>query len=316
MSEKDSLAGKAGEPGDGFAIRLYPVDDGEHLRLEDIWSVIAESRWLIAALAIGLAAAAVAASFLITPVYRAQVLLAPVAPDRPASGLAGLAGQFGGIAALAGMGVGADDNTAKSIAILRSRDFTQRFIRANGLMQVLFADIWDPKAGTWTVKDPGEVPDDWRAFEKFDQSVRSISRDTETGLVTLTIDWTDPAVARDWANALVRDVNAEVRGRTIEQSRRNIEFLQGQLSETDEVELRTAVYALMESEMKNAMLATVRSESAFEVIDPAVAPQKKSWPNRGLLAALGFATGLTLGIILAFLRRAFRPARGSATRDR
>ncbi len=313
MPEKEVSSTGARVPEDGFAIRLYPVDDGAQLRLADVWAIIADSYGLILALAVGVAAAAIAASFLITPVYRAQVLLAPVSSDRSASGLASFASQLGGIAALAGMGIGPGDQTARSIAILRSREFTQRFIESNGLMQVLFADLWDPQAGAWRVDDPADAPNDWRAFERFDQGVRGVAQDAESGMVTLTIDWTDPEVARDWANALVRDVNAEVRSRTIEQSRRNIEFLQSQLAETNEVEMKSAVFSLMESEMKNAMLATVRSESAFEVIDPAVAPQKKYWPNRGLIAALGLAAGLAFGVVAAFLRRALRPEGKAAT---
>lgn len=307
MADKQVASTAAQDQDEGFAIRLYPLDDRAQLSLAEVWTVIADGRWLIASLAVGFSIAAIAASFLITPVYRAQVLLAPVATERPPGGLAGFASQLGGIAALAGMGVGFSDNTAKSIAILRSRDFTQRFIEANGVMPLLFADAWDADRSAWLVADPSEAPDDWQAYERFDKGVRGVTQDAETGLITLTIDWTDPVVARDWANALVRDVNSEIRTRTIEQSRRNVEFLQGQLAATNEVELKAAVFSLMESEMKNAMLATVRSEYAFEVLDPAVVPQKKFWPNRGLLAALGLAAGMMLGVIAAFLRRAMRP---------
>ena len=43
--------------------------------------------------------------------------------------------------------------------------------------------------------------------------------------------------------------------------------------------------------------------NAFEIIDPAIMPEKPNWPNRILLAALGLFAGFGAGVILVFLRR-------------
>ena len=55
------------------------------------------------------------------------------------------------------------------------------------------------------------------------------------------------------------------------------------------------------------MLANVRQEYAFRVIDPATAPEKRSWPNRTLLALLGAFAGFVVGTFLVFVR-SDRPA--------
>ena len=293
-------------PSAGYALRLYPIDEAEEIKLVDLWRVMWDGRWLILSLAVIGALAAVVAAFVITPVYRAEVLMAPVTAERSGGGLAALAGQLGGIAALAGVKLGTDDSTAEAIAILRSRAFTEQFIERNNLMPVLYAEAWDQATGTWNVADAADTPTPWRAYGLFDKSIRSVVQDTETGLVTLTIDWVDPQVARDWANGLVEEVNANVRNRAIEQSKRSIDFLRDQLKVTTELELRAAVFGLMETEMKNAMLANVRTEFAFEVIDPAVVPEKRHWPNRTLLAVLGLSAGLLLGVLSVFVRRSIR----------
>jgi uncharacterized protein involved in exopolysaccharide biosynthesis len=306
MHQNDQGNAGTTPPGDGYAIRLYPIAEEKELRLAELWRVVVDGRWLVAALAVGGAVLAIAASFLITPVFRAQVVMAPVTIDRTGGAFSSLAGQLGGFAALAGVNLAADDTSVKSIATLRSRDFTERFIRKNNLMPVLFAEHWDAASGAWNVSDAAETPDMWDAFDRFDQSVRGVEQDVETGLVTVTVDWTDAAIARDWANRLVDDVNLELRARAIDESKRRIEYLQGRLKETTEVELRAAVFGLVEAEMKNAMLSAVRTDFAFDVIDPAVAPQKRYWPNRGLLAVLGFAAGALIGLVWVFVRRALR----------
>jgi uncharacterized protein involved in exopolysaccharide biosynthesis len=290
---------------EGYAIRLYPIDEAEEIRLLDLWRVLWNRRLTIMLFAAAGAVTATIAAFLITPMYRAEVLMAPVGNERGGA-LASLAGELGGIAALAGISLGTDSSSAEALATLRSRAFTEHFIEKNNLMPVLFADVWDPAKGAWDVDDPADVPTLWRASERFDNSIRSVTQDAETGLVTLTVDWKDPELARAWANGLVQEVNAALRGRAIQQSRKSIEYLRKELQGISEVELRAAVFDLMEAEMKNAMVSTVRTEFAFEVIDPAVVPEKRYWPNRWLLAVLGLAAGLLLGVLAVALRQSYR----------
>lgn len=292
--------------GDGYAIRLYPIWEEGELKLIELWRVVVDGRWLVAGLAAACAVLAIAASFLISPTYRAQLTMTPINVDRTGGAFSSLAGQLGGFAALAGVNLAADDTSVKSIATLQSRAFTERFILKHNLMPVLFAEQWDAQRGAWNVSAPDEAPDLRDAFDRFG-SVRGVEQDAETGLVTVTVDWTDAVIARDWANLLVDDVNQELRAKALDESKRRIAYLQGRLGETNEVELRAAVFGLVEAEMKNAMLSAVRADFAFEVIDPAVAPKKRYWPNRGLLAVIGFAAGMMLGLVWVFVRRAARP---------
>jgi uncharacterized protein involved in exopolysaccharide biosynthesis len=288
---------------EGYAVRVYPISEAEEIRLIDLWRVVWAGKWRIASASVIGAVLAVALSFLITPEYRSEAVLSPVGSGSGGGPLASLAGQLGGLGSLVGLNLGVDDRSAESIAVLRSRSLTQRFIEKNALLPILFYEDWDEASKSWRVDDPEDVPNLWKAYERFDRKVRSVTQDAETGLVTLSIDWIDPLQARDWANGLVAEVNADMRNRAIEQSKKNIEFLRGQLQNTNEVELRTAAFGLMEAEMKNAMLSAVRTEYAFEVIDPAITPEKPSWPNRILLAALGFFAGFATGLFLLFLRR-------------
>jgi len=308
--ERNASSSRGSERGieeGGYAVRLYPLDESEEIRLLDLWRAVWSGKWLVVLASFALAVLAVLASFLITPEYRSQAVLSPVGSSS-GGGLAALAGQFGGLASLAGLNLGAEDNVAESIAILKSRALTERFIRERNLLPVIFHDDWDAGKNAWDV-DPDDVPTLARGVERFDKSIRTVNQDVETGLVNLSVDWIDPVLARDWAQGLIAEVNADMRGRAIDQSKRNIEFLKGQLEATDAVELRTAVFSVMESEMKNAMMAAVRTDFAFEVIDPPVVPEKPAWPNRILLAVVGFFLGGMIGVLVVLMRH---PKAGTA----
>jgi LPS O-antigen subunit length determinant protein (WzzB/FepE family) len=61
------------------------------------------------------------------------------------------------------------------------------------------------------------------------------------------------------------------------------------------------MYRLIEAETKTLMLANGRSEYAFTIVDPAVAPEMRIRPRRTLIALLGLSFGLLLGTAVAFL---------------
>lgn len=289
-------------PGGGrdYAFRVYPIDDTSEVRLADAWRIVMARKWLIVSCTLVAAVAAAAISLLMTPIFRSTVLVVPVRDPMESQGLGGLASQMGGLAALAGINLTPANNTAESLATLRSRAFTEQFIKEHQLMPILFAQDWDETTRSWRVPAP-DAPTMWDAYDLFD-SIRRVEEDVQTGLVTVSIDWPDPHLAAEWANALIRDVNESLRTRAIEESRRNLAFLQKELEKSSEIELRTALYSLVEAEMKNAMFASGKAEYAFRVIDPAVAPERRHSPNRVLIVLLGATAAFLLSVLFVIVR--------------
>jgi uncharacterized protein involved in exopolysaccharide biosynthesis len=283
-----------------YAFRVYAVDDSDEVRLVDLWRVVWRGRWLIVITALSFAFVAGLATYLITPVYRATVLVAPTAETMGGTGLASLAGQLAGVAALTGVNLGGNNRTAEAVATLRSRAFTEKFIRERKLLPILYADRWDESAQQW-LDESGEPPSMWAAYELFN-SLRSIDEDVTTGLFTVDVNWTDPQLAAEWANGLIDDVNGMLRTRAVAESRQNLDFLGDELEKNSQVQLQTTIYGLIEAEMQNAMLANVKQEYAFRVIDPAKVPEKTHWPKRLLITLLGFAAGLVIGTLAAVFR--------------
>jgi uncharacterized protein involved in exopolysaccharide biosynthesis len=289
-----------------YAFRVYAVDDSDEVRLMDLWQIVWRGKWLIVACAVGLAFLAAISTYLITPVYRASVLVAPTSETSGGTGLAALAGQFAGVAALTGLNLGGNNRTAEAVATLRSRAFTEKFINERGLLPILYADRWDAGTRQWR-DESGEPPSMWAAYELFN-SLRSIDEDVTTGLYKVDVNWTDPQLAAEWANGLIGDVNGLLRTRAIGESRQNLDFLRSELEKNSQVQLQTTIFGLIEAEMQNAMLANVKQEYAFKIIDPAKVPEKTHWPKRLLITLLGFGAGLVIGMFAAVVRA---PARGA-----
>lgn len=283
----------------------YPPNQDEEIDLREYWRVLVDHKKLIALITGVATATALAIALLLTPIFRAEVLLAPAAQDK-AGGLGALAGQFGDLAALAGISLGGGDTTQEAIATLKSRALTEAFIKEKNLLPVLFADEWDAEKKKWKTNDSEDIPTLWKAYEVFDEDIRSVAADKKTGLVTLAIEWEDPAVAAEWANELVKRVNLQRQKEAIEEAERSIAYLQKQLARTGSVEVQQSIYRLVEAQTKSIMVAQSREDFAFKVIDPAVPPEEKVKPKRALLVAVGIFGGLFLSVIGSFVASANR----------
>ena len=297
-------------PVPGGRVEAY-ADDTE-ISLYDLWRVVSKHR----AIVLGIAAAAVLLAGLVTwlktPLYRAEVLLAPVTEQDSSNRYLQPFREFGNIAALAGVNLNRGDKKSESIATLKSRKFTEQFIRDNKLERILFADLWDEKNQRWEVSDETEIPTLWDSYEIFNKRVRSIREDRNTGLVTLSIEWQDPEIAAQWANDLVTSVNQTLRQQTVETSNRAIAYLQEQLGKTSVVELQQVLHQLIESEMKKTIFANINEDYAFKVIDPATVPEEPFNVRLLMTLVLSAILGLILGVVVALIINAVRTGRDAA----
>jgi uncharacterized protein involved in exopolysaccharide biosynthesis len=254
----------------------------EELSLREFLGILKRVRWAIISIVVIAALIAGIAASLLPKTYRATVLMAVVTSNSgsgPAGALGSLVSQMGGLGSLAGISTGADSKKAESVAVLQSEVLTERYIADNRLLPVLYASKWDNVSNRWKELDTTKVPTLWKANEYFKKNIRTVTTDPKSGLVTLTINWSNSAVATKWANDLVKLANDYLRKKAIDESERNIAYLNGQATQTDVVGVKQAIYTLMETEINKAMMARGSDEYAFKILDPAVAPENPFSPR-------------------------------------
>ena len=285
-------------------MKSFGPDD---LSLRDVWIILWQARFQIAAVT-ALFTLAAGCAFVVSPTwYEASVEMSVVSQSGDHLGGAGSAlSQIGGLASLVGLSGTDDSSKAESIALLQSEILTEKYIHDNDLLPVLFSSKWDSTNKAWKATDPAKVPTLWKGNEYFRTSVRSVTEDPKTGLTKLTIRWRDPRVAARWANELVKNADDNLRNKAIQESSRNISFLNDQAQKTTVVEMQKAVYSLLEEETKKMMLARGGDDYAFKVIDPAVAPERPSTAGPVVWVLAGFFGGLLVATTLAFVRRGLR----------
>lgn len=242
--------------------------------------------------------------FTTKPTFRAESVV--VSARESGLNRAGMLGsELGGLASLAGVDLSQNNGpNQQAAAVLESRYLAEDFVKRNDLVRVL-------------LPDSGKPPTLWRAAKRFKEELLVIRKDQRRGTTTVSVEWTDPAIAARWANDYVALADELIRNRAIQDATRNIAYLNGQLAKTNDVELRRVMYSLVEEETKTLMLANGGTQYAFEVVDPAVAPELKVGPHRLLMTLVGFTLGLgaagTVVYIWDSVARQRRKTRGGGT---
>jgi uncharacterized protein involved in exopolysaccharide biosynthesis len=246
------------------------------------------------------------AAFTMTPIYRAQAILAPVETEQSNSGMLGALGALGSLTSAIGLG-GEQPVTNKdeAITIMRSRAFTEKFVHDNDLLPILFEEDWNAATESWRITEPDEVPTLYWAFKLFDEELRTISIDSSTGLVTLAIEWKDPDLAAQWVDEHIKRVNDITRSRVVTDATKRLAFLNEEVAKTNLVGVRQAIFSIIEGQYNSIALATTQEEYVFRIVDPALPPVEPARPNKLLMIAGGIVAGGLLAIALAL----FRPRR-------
>jgi uncharacterized protein involved in exopolysaccharide biosynthesis len=251
--------------------------------------------------------------------YKATVLLAPAQSD--SSDLSGALGQLGGLASLAGVDIGGGDSSEAQMAqeIMKSWSFIDVFIAENNISVEVYAaegwsrgsnelqiddDIYDAETKTWLVENDntGEVgpPSSWVLFEAFSERL-VVSENKKSGLVSVSIEYYSPQIAKQWLDMYVAAINAHMQQRQMEKVTNNINYLQAQIENTSIAEMREVFYTIIAEQTKNKMLAEASPEYAFVAVSPSMVPEEKSQPERAFICIIGTLLGGILSVLLVLV---------------
>ncbi|WNO61682.1 Wzz/FepE/Etk N-terminal domain-containing protein [Rheinheimera sp. MMS21-TC3] len=273
----------------------------DNITLDELFAVIWQRKWSIMIFVFICSVGAVFYTLSLPNIYRAEMILAPAGEDSSLK----LPGQLGGLAALAGVNLGSSSGKDKTLAIevLKSRGFMMRFIEKYDLYVPAFAAKgWDRETDTLIINEKLYDPErqEWVREHKPYQQVKpsslevhkefektfNLDQDKLTGMIKVSLQHYSPALARDWLTLMVKELNEDIRVRTINEAESSIAFLQKHVNEAEIADIRTMLYLLIEEQTKNLMLANVRDEYVLKVVDPAVVPEEKYGPKRALIVVL------------------------------
>ena len=290
----------------------------DEIDLRELFSVLWAGKTKIIAITAVFAVASVIYALSVPNQYKATALLAPAQSD--GGGLSGALGQLGGLASLAGVSIGGGESSESQIAqeIMKSWSFVEGFIADNDLAVEVYAaegwsrvsnqlkidnDVYEVETKSWLVEDVTLVkrdsPTSWQLFEAFSENFRV--RRQKSGLVSVSIEYYSPQIAKQWLDLYISAINKHMQARQVEKVSNNISYLEAQIGKTSIAEMREVFYTIIEEQTKNKMVAEASPDYAFVAVSPSMVPEEKSQPKRALICILGTLLGGMLSVLLVLV---------------
>ena len=291
----------------------------DEIDLRELFSVLWAGKVKIIAITAVFAVASVIYALSMPNQYKASALLAPA--QQESGGLSGALGQLGGLASLAGVSIGGGESSESQIAqeIMKSWSFVEGFIADNDLAVEVYAaegwsrvsnqlkidnDVYEVETKSWLVEDAHTgkegPPTSWQLFEAFSDKL-SVSEDKKSGLVSVSIEYYSPQIAKQWLDLYISAINKHMQARQVEKVSNNISYLEAQIGKTSIAEMREVFYTIIEEQTKNKMVAEASPDYAFVAVSPSMVPEEKSQPKRALICILGTLLGGMLSVLLVLV---------------
>lgn len=251
--------------------------------------------------------------------YKSQAILIPT----EATGkLGGLSGSLGSVGALAGINIGGggEKKSVVALELMKSRAFFAAFMQKYQLkVQLMAAKGWDP-ATKQLLLDPeiydaskqlwlrpaiglrAAEPSDQECYEAF-MRIFASSQDKLTGVITISLEFVAPDLAQRWLQLYLDELNLQMKQRDISEADESIQFIQDRIAKTDLNEIRNVLFAMLEEHQKTLVVANVKPDYVFKLIDPPSLPDIKSGPVRSImvLAAMVGAFFIYIVVVLALV---------------
>ncbi|MFH1654783.1 MAG: Wzz/FepE/Etk N-terminal domain-containing protein [Pseudomonadota bacterium] len=198
-------------------------NNADEINLLDYWRVINRHRKKIGLFVFFATFLTVVISLIMPKYYKAEALIMPIGGGK-GGGLSSLVSQFGGLAALAGIGASSNAPTLQLMAILKSRTLAEEMINKFDLIKVFNEKGLDTK-------------DEFKMQQAMENTIKSLSgyvifiNDKKGDTIKITAEFKDPDLSAKVANGYVEGLQKFINENNLTVAKRNRIFVGKQLVE-------------------------------------------------------------------------------------
>jgi uncharacterized protein involved in exopolysaccharide biosynthesis len=305
--------------------RHQECSEEDEINLLDYWRVVRKRQKLIIRVVVAIVLVTVVISLLMTNIYQAKAVITPITSKDSGTGvstLSTLALQFGG---LQGIMLPGGSSASEIVNLLKSNVLREKVIERYQLLPVLFYKEWDVEKKDWKrgislnpmvyldklvrtvtrvepqgiMKNDTGVPDIWDGLRSLDKIIK-INQNIKENIITITVDYHDPVMAAKMLEYLLTALTDHMSSEARRVATINRQYLEEQLVKTADPLIKQKIYNLIAQQLETSMMAEVKENFAFKVIDPPKVPDKKIRPKIIQLALISFVASIFLAVFLAF----------------
>ena len=257
---------------------VYAADD--EINLLDYVKVVWKHKKLIIRIVIVVVIATAIASLLMTKVYEAKAVIIPSGvKDSGMSSL--LAGQFG-------LAPPTSPISSEIVNILKGNTLKEKIIINNNLLPILLQNTAQRDNKTM-----------WAGINAL-KGMTKINFIAKENIIELSIRYKDPKMAADLVNMTLNELTEYMSGEIKRVAETNRKYLESQVDKMPDPFIKSKIYSLIAQQIETAMMAEVKENFAFKILDPPRVPDQAIAPKKRQMVMISFVVSLFLGIFVAF----------------
>lgn len=248
-------------------------------------------------------------SLLVTELWTSSSLVKTVAAAdiQSSQRRVGTMADMGSIA-MSAQGYVRGDPTRRDIfmATMKSRDFLNHLLTFDDILPNLVAtkrynketekieyneEIYTPDTG-WV----NGYPPFHEIQAAYFNSVQAYTNG-RTGLITINVTHQSPVFAYDFLSKIIEEVNSRSRAKDRVEAEATLIYLNDELQNTTQGDIKLAINQLIESQLKSKMLANVKKNHFIEPIDMPYIPEQRTSPRRTLIVIIATISGFLLSFL-------------------
>ena len=246
-------------------------------------------------------------------IYQSKATLMAV---EQSSGMSGMVGRYSGMASLAGISLDSKSGSKDQEAIARIKSFeffSNNFLPNMKLENLMAVKKWNQASNTltyyasdfnsesrqWLRKAKptrSNIPTAQEAYEEFVE-IMSVNKDKKTNLVTLMVEHKSPFIAQQWVEIMINQIDQVMRDQDRQTATKSIEYLNSLAPTVINEDIKKALSALQQEQMKRLMMVEANDNYVFKVLDSPIAAELKSKPMRSLIVIWGTILGMVLSAL-------------------
>ena len=285
----------------------------DDIDLSEVFNVLWDKRFYLGAITSIFSLISIIVALMLPNIYQSKATLMAV---EQSSGMSGMVGQYSGMARLAGISLESKSSSKDQEAIARIKSFeffSNNFLPNIKLENLMAVKKWTQASNTLTYDTSdfnsesrqwvrrakpqrSKIPTSQEAFEEFIE-IMSVSKDKKTLLVTLSVKHKSPFIAQQWVEILIDQIDQVMRDQDRRTATKSIEYLNSIAPTVNYEDIKKALSALQQEQMKRLMMVEANDNYIFKVLDSPIVPEVKSRPKRSLVVIWGTILGMVLSAV-------------------
>tara|TARA_X000000368_G_C23050326_1_gene721079 strand:- start:2437 stop:3378 length:942 start_codon:yes stop_codon:yes gene_type:complete len=292
--------------------QLNNIYDDE-IDLSELFHVLWDKIFYIGAITSIFSLISIIYALMLPNIYQSKATLMAV---EQSSGMSGMVGRYSGMASLAGISLDSKSGSKDQEAIARIKSFeffSNNFLPNMKLENLMAVKKWNQASNTLTyyagdfnsesrqwlrkAKPPrSNIPTAQEAYEEFVE-IMSVNKDKKTNLVTLMVEHKSPFIAQQWVEIMINQIDQVMRDQDRQTATKSIEYLNTLAPTVINEDIKKALSALQQEQMKRLMMVEANDNYVFKVLDSPIAAELKSKPRRSLIVIWGTILGMVLSAL-------------------